>query len=118
MRQLALSIKNALLLPFRAWRNYRLERLALEVKAQSAPFEQMAAIVREAMDAQREQTKVLQTWMEMFRVADIPTSTTVRDEDEVRAEVDRSFNNMTPAQQLEWVHHEIDSDIFADLARD
>lgn len=109
---------NFLLFPFRAWRDYRLARLRLQVEAASAPFVQMTALVREVMDAQREQTKVFQAWMEMFRVVDLPKSTTVRDEDEVRSEQERHFTNLTPEQQLAWVNQQVDSDIFADLARE
>jgi hypothetical protein len=72
--------------PWRAWTAYQLAKLQLTVNAQSRPMELMLSMVQEMANAQRAQTAVLQTWLEGFKVTELPSSTHVRDEDEVAAE--------------------------------
>jgi hypothetical protein len=92
--------------PWRAYTEYQLTKLRLQVEAQTAPMKAMAEMVREMADSQRGTATVLQTWLDGFRVHEVPSSSTVRDEDEAAAERARngvdspgvSLPGLTPAQ--------------------
>jgi hypothetical protein len=97
-------ILDVLASPWRAWSQYRLERLRIITDAQNAP-------VREMASAMREQTKVLQTWLEGFKVAEVPTSSVVRDEDEVASERERGAKALNPAQITRMFEDLVDFDM-------
>jgi len=101
--------------PWNSWKAYRLERLRIQTEAQTKPFEAMVDLVKEVMAAQREQTKVFESWLDMFRVKDVPSSTVVTDQDEYMMELIRTgqvpdFQHMTPDEQAAW-WHSIDADL-------
>ena len=76
---------------FNAWRNYRLDRLRLKLDARNKPYDTVADIGRQFMAMQADQTKVLQTWMDSFKITELPKSTVVRDADEFSEEQDRAY---------------------------
>lgn len=65
-------------------------------------------LIRDVLKISEQQNKVFQTWMESFKVTTIPTSTVVRDEDEVRLEKDRLRAQGYPvdsplSEQVSWI---------------
>lgn len=88
--------------PWRAWTKYQLAKMRVHAEISAKPLEIMLNIVREQADVQREQTRVLQTWLDGFRVHETPTSTVIRDEDEVAAEREREgISNMEVLRALD-----------------
>lgn len=95
-----------------------LARIQAEVQAEGlrGMTSAMQKVVEEMASVAREQNAVLKTWLEGFRAITPPSSTIVREEDEVRAERDRLLGMGFPVDadgvtQLQWIHSEIDSDI-------
>jgi hypothetical protein len=91
--------------PWRAWSEYRLERLRIQAEAQAAPMRAMQGMVERMADAMGQNATVLQTWLDGFKVKEIPSSSVVRDEDEAAAERARHGDDpsitalgMTPAE--------------------
>lgn len=76
------------------YRDYRLERLRLVTQAQQAPFVALETIVGKALVANGESTQLLKTWLESFTAKSDTGTTTIRDDDEVRMELERlGFEN-------------------------
>ena len=70
--------------------------------------ESMKSTIEQTTAMAREQTSVLQEWLKGFRTVEVPTSTTVRDEDEARAERDALRASGFPVElsgqeQMEWL---------------
>lgn len=70
------------------------QRLMMEAltklgERQAESLEKVGEMVKTIADAQQKSTQVLQTWLDGFKVMDLPESSTIRDEDEVKAAVDR-----------------------------
>lgn len=97
--------------PWRAWTTYRLDRLRIQADIAARPLETVLSMVKEMADAQREQTKVLQTWLEGFKVSEVPTSTVIRDEDEVEAERERRGKALKPAEVTRMFEDLVDFDM-------
>lgn len=100
-------IGRALTAPWRAWTGYRLERLRIQAEAQAAPMKAMTEMVQTMAEAMTQNANVLQTWLEGFRVTELPSTSTVRDEDEASLERARAgiddptlgnLPGLTPAQ--------------------
>jgi hypothetical protein len=72
--------------PWRGWTGYRLERLRIQAEAQAAPMHAMQGMVSKMADAMGQNATVLQTWLDGFKVHEIPSTSTIRDEDEANAE--------------------------------
>ena len=72
--------------PWRAWTEYRLERLRIQAEVTTAPMRAMQGMVERMADAMTQHSTVLQTWLDGFKVHEVPSTSTVRDEDEANAE--------------------------------
>jgi len=76
--------------------------------AQSAAFQQT---ITPLVAAANEQADVLKTWLKMFQTAQAPTTSVVREDDEIREAGERgAFAHLPPELQLAWVlQHSNDS---------
>ncbi len=63
----------------------------MKLDAKNKPYETINEVVDKLATMQKEQSKVLQIWMESFKVHEIPNATIVRDSDEFDAEQDREY---------------------------
>jgi hypothetical protein len=72
--------------PWRAWTEYQLAKLRIQAEAQSAPMLAMASMVQTMAGAMTQNAEVLQTWLNGFKVTELPSTSNVRDSDEVAAE--------------------------------
>ena len=79
-------IGRAITAPWRGWSEYRLERLRSQAEAQAAPMKAMQGMVSEMAQAMGQNATVLQTWLDGFKVHEVPSTSTIRDEDEVASE--------------------------------
>ena len=71
------------------YRSYRLARLQLQLEMAQAPFKAMQEMVQTMAAQGAANTQVLQTWLESFTSPVTTHSTTLRDEDEIRMELER-----------------------------
>lgn len=103
---LIIRIWKALLWPVFEWR--REAQMHQQAMLDAALRTHTDALTR-LIDAQTAQTKVLQSWMDSFKVTELPSTQTVRDEDEYRAERDRlwdeaqatgDFSHITPEDRV------------------
>ncbi len=74
---------------FNWWSEYRLKRLQIKLDAQNRPYEIMA-------DAIKSQADMITQYFNSFKTTEIPTSHTIRDEDEYNAEIERSGSKLNP----------------------
>ena len=68
--------------PLAAWFRHREEMQRLRTVEAAAPYQALIAVVQE-------QNAVMMEWLSGFKSTAVPTSTTVRDQDEFNAEQDR-----------------------------
>lgn len=73
------------------------------------------SLIKEVLDISKQQNKVFQTWMESFKVTTLPSSSIVREEDEVRMEKDRLRAQGYPvdsplAEQVSWIIKDLGED--------
>lgn len=101
--------------PFVWYQQYKLERLRLQLEAQNKPYDTLAAVVDKLSTAQQEQTKVLQEWMQGFKVTEVPTSSVMRDIDEWRLEQDRERGDGLDAGLRESIHNAMKANAFPQL---
>lgn len=80
---------------------------------QAAALEKVGTMVGEIAKGQQKSAEVLQTWLEGFKVMEMPTSSVVTEEDEVRTTVSRALSaedgllppmpeGLPPEMQLAW----------------
>lgn len=93
---------------------FMLEALTRMAEQQANSLTKVGEMVERISEAQLKSANVLQTWLEGFKVAEAPESSTIRDEDEVRAAVERAIyadnpslmpampDNLPPELQLAW----------------
>lgn len=68
----------------------------------------LEGVVQEVLNTSKQQTKIFEDWLGLFRVSEVPKSTTVRDEDEVAAERERLKAAGYPIEagledQVKWI---------------
>jgi hypothetical protein len=71
----------------------------------------LVTIVDRQSQAQEAQSKVLMTWLESFKVHELPKTTAVTDRDEYDAEMQQlmdrdGINAGNPADVMKWLEHE------------
>ncbi len=71
------------------WREYQLEKLRLKQQIATAPYQAIQHTVDRLVQAAEANTAVLKAWMDSFSMQTNTASTTMRDDDEVRAELER-----------------------------
>jgi hypothetical protein len=95
-----------------ASREHELTLARIQAEAQRevllAFTDSMKSTIQQTTDMAREQTAVLQEWLKGFRTVEMPTSTTVREEDEAAAERERmrvaGFPvESTGLEQMQWL---------------
>ena len=64
------------------WKQYKLDMIAAQSKAENAHYDAMVQVVAKQND-------FITRWLDQFKMTDVPTSTVVRDVDEWQAEQDR-----------------------------
>jgi hypothetical protein len=72
-------------------------------------------MLKEVLDVTKSQTNVLQTWLDSFKVTEVPKTTVVREEDEVQAEYDRLRAKGFPVgadyeEQVKWIIKDLGED--------
>ena len=91
--------------PFKGKRDHELrlaqmqldqQRLMIEAltqlgSQQATSLEKIGEMVQTIAASQQKSSDVLQTWLEGFKVMEMPQSTTMRDEDEVREAIERTL---------------------------
>ena len=90
---------------FQEWKQYRLDRLRLQLDAQNKPFAMAENLAASLVSAMNSQTQVLQDWMGAFKTTEIPKTSTVRSEDEYKDEMERERKD-------EWQALEANSGLF------
>jgi len=86
--------------PWRGWTSYRLECLRIQAEAQAAPMRAMQGMVSEMAQAMGQNATVLQTWLDGFKVHEVPSTSTMRDEDEIAAERSRAGIDMPGLESI------------------
>lgn len=93
--------------PWRAYTEYQLAKLRIQAEAQAAPMKAMSEMVQTMATAMTQNAEVLKTWLDGFKVTELPSSSVVRDEDEAALERARAgiddptlgnLPGLTPAQ--------------------
>ncbi len=74
---------------FNWWSEYRLKRLQIKLDATNRPYEILASAVASQAD-------MVTRYFDSFKTTEIPTSHTIRDEDEYNAEIERSGGKLNP----------------------
>jgi type II secretory pathway component GspD/PulD (secretin) len=69
--------------------DYQLKRLTLQMEAQTAPYRAMERTVDALVKSNQATTAVLQQWIEGFQTTSVASTSTLRDTDEVRLELER-----------------------------
>jgi hypothetical protein len=75
--------------PFTWYSEYRLAKLKLELDAKNKPFEMISAAVQS-------QSQFIKEYFGSFRTTELPSSNTIRDEDEFNREVEQAYGGVNP----------------------
>ena len=72
-------------------------------------------MLKEVLDVTKGQTQVLQTWLDSFKVTEVPKTSIVREEDEVNAEYERLRAKGFPVhadyeEQVKWIIKDLGED--------
>lgn len=90
------------------WREYRLERLRLQIEAKNKPYTTIEQVAKEFTAAMNAQTSILQDWIGGFKTTEIPKSSVVRELDEWNNEQKRKLDGD------EWITVESPADLLRD----
>lgn len=71
------------------WKAYQLEKLEIKQAMAVAPYKAIEQMVDKLTRAMESNSAVLKAWMDSFTTTAVPASTIMRDEDEVRDELER-----------------------------
>jgi uncharacterized membrane protein YqiK len=72
------------------------EAIAKMSDRQADSLEKVGEMVKTIAEAQQKSSDVLQTWLDGFKVMEMPQPSTVRDEDEVRMTIERTLSGENP----------------------
>jgi hypothetical protein len=115
--------------PFRSHREHQLKLAHIQAEqskhladalvalgqSQTAALAKVGEMVTAQSEGQTRIAGILQSWLDGFKVYEQPVSSTVRDEDEVKMELDRKLSSLPegvpPELALAWRLHQHDSDL-------